>query len=77
LLADQVRKQALYGATSPLDEDFLAALEAGLEPCPGIALGFDRLVTLVTDANDIEEVLWGPRSAKPREFPVWGPLTTR
>jgi elongation factor P--(R)-beta-lysine ligase len=58
--ADQARKQALYGETYPIDEDFLAALEAGLPPCAGIALGFDRLVMLATGAYDIEEVLWAP-----------------
>ncbi len=59
-LADQARKQALYGETYPIDEDFLAALEYGMPPAAGIALGFDRLVTLATGADDIEEVLWAP-----------------
>jgi lysyl-tRNA synthetase class 2 len=58
--ADQAKKQALYGETYPIDEDFLAALEYGLPPCAGIALGFDRLVMLATGAADIEEVLWAP-----------------
>jgi lysyl-tRNA synthetase class 2 len=59
-LSDQAKKRALYGATYPIDEDFLAALEHGLPPCSGIALGFDRLVMLATGAEDIEEVLWAP-----------------
>ncbi|HEV8680568.1 MAG TPA: amino acid--tRNA ligase-related protein, partial [Stellaceae bacterium] len=58
--ADQTRKQALYGETYPIDEDFLAALEHGLPECAGIALGFDRLVMLATGADHIEEVLWAP-----------------
>jgi len=58
--ADQARKQALYGETYPIDEDFLLALESGLPPCAGIALGFDRLVMLATGAQHIEEVLWAP-----------------
>jgi lysyl-tRNA synthetase class 2 len=59
-LADQAKKQALYGETYPIDEDFLAALEYGLPDCAGIALGFDRLVMLLTGAAHIEEVLWAP-----------------
>ena len=59
-LADQARKQALYGETYPIDEDFLAALDHGLPECAGIALGFDRLVMLCTGAAHIEEVLWAP-----------------
>ena len=61
-LADQARKQALYGQTYPIDEDFIAALEHGLPACAGIALGFDRLVVLAVGAADIEEVLWAPVS---------------
>jgi elongation factor P--(R)-beta-lysine ligase len=58
--ADQARKQALYGETYPVDDDFLAALEHGLPECAGIALGFDRLVMLATGAEEIEDVLWAP-----------------
>jgi elongation factor P--(R)-beta-lysine ligase len=58
--ADQAKKQALYGETYPIDEDFLAALQQGLPDCAGIALGFDRLVMLLTGAKHIEEVLWAP-----------------
>jgi lysyl-tRNA synthetase class 2 len=59
-LADQARKQALYGVTYPIDKDFLAALEEGLPDCAGIALGFDRLIMLATGVDDIGEVLWVP-----------------
>jgi elongation factor P--(R)-beta-lysine ligase len=58
--ADQAKKQALYGETYPVDADFIAALEAGLPPSGGIALGFDRLVMLATAADHIEDVLWAP-----------------
>lgn len=39
-----------------MDEEFLAALERGLPPCGGVALGVDRLVMLLAGASDIEEV---------------------
>lgn len=42
------------------DEDFLAALEHGLPPTAGIALGFDRLAMLASGAPHIEDVLWLP-----------------
>ena len=58
--ADQALKRRLYGTEVPIDEDFLAALEHGLPPSAGIALGFDRLVMLATGAEHIEDVLWAP-----------------
>lgn len=44
-----------------VDEDFIAALDQGLPPTAGIALGFDRLAMLAAGAPRIEEdVLWLP-----------------
>lgn len=41
----------------PLDERFLAALEEGLPPSAGNALGVDRLVALALGASDISQTL--------------------
>src|SRR5262249_44309272 len=59
LEAQMAEKERIYGERYPLDEDFLAALTA-MPPASGVALGFDRLVMLVTGAPRIDDVLWTP-----------------
>jgi elongation factor P--(R)-beta-lysine ligase len=44
----------------PLDERFLGALELGMRPAAGIALGVDRLVMVLTGAATIDEVVAFP-----------------
>lgn len=42
----------------PLDEKFLHALEGGMPRSAGIALGLDRFLMLLADADDISEVIY-------------------
>jgi lysyl-tRNA synthetase class 2 len=55
-MAEMARR---YGERYPVDEDFLAALAVMPQAC-GCALGFDRLVMLVTGASRIDQVIWTP-----------------
>ncbi|MCX2979815.1 EF-P lysine aminoacylase GenX [Halieaceae bacterium IMCC14734] len=51
---------ALSSAQRPIDQRLLAALEAGLPDCSGIALGLDRLLMLQLEMDDIDKVLTFP-----------------
>jgi elongation factor P--(R)-beta-lysine ligase len=55
--ADDQRVRAARNLPVPaLDEYLLAALAAGLPPCAGVALGFDRLLMVASAAANIDEV---------------------
>jgi lysyl-tRNA synthetase class 2 len=59
LKEQELRKQSgrkIY----PIDEELLAALSEIKNPCGGIALGIDRLVMLLTNQKDINNVLFFP-----------------
>lgn len=52
------RERLALGAPSyPLDEAFLAALELGMPPSGGIALGVDRLVMILAGATSLSDVM--------------------
>jgi lysyl-tRNA synthetase class 2 len=58
--ADQQARTARGLAVAALDQHLLAALDAGLPDCAGVALGFDRVLMLATHAASIEDVLAFP-----------------
>jgi len=60
--SEMAEKRRRYGEDYPLDEDFLAAL-GRMPDASGCALGFDRLVMLVTGATRIDQVIWTPLPA--------------
>jgi len=58
--ADQQSRAARGLPVAALDQHLLAALDAGLPDCAGVALGFDRMLMLATNAASIEDVLAFP-----------------
>ena len=47
-------------AALPEESRLLAAMDSGLPPCAGTALGFDRLAMLAAGASSLEEVIAFP-----------------
>lgn len=55
--AENARRAAAGLPEMPLDENFLAALESGMPPCAGVALGVERLLMVLLGVDDIHEVI--------------------
>lgn len=61
--ADMELRARTYGPEFPktaLDEEFLAALEEGMPPSSGIAIGMDRVVMLFADETEIDYTIAVP-----------------
>lgn len=57
----EARKRLDLGLPEPdIDKRFLQALQAGLPPCSGVALGLDRLLMILLEANHINDVISFP-----------------
>ncbi len=58
--AQQKMKSGGEEESHPFDEGFIEALEYGMPPAAGCAIGIDRLVMLLTDTRNIREVVLFP-----------------
>lgn len=53
---DNAKRIQLGLLPQPIDHHLIAALEAGLPPCAGVALGIDRLIMLALNCDHIDQV---------------------
>ena len=54
---DNQQRQAQNKPVMPIDNRLLSAIENGLPPCTGVALGLDRLMMLINQKHTLNDVL--------------------
>jgi len=60
-ITDEIERRRRYNDNIlPIDERLLAALEAGLPDCAGVAVGVDRLLMCLLQLDSLEQVLAFP-----------------
>jgi lysyl-tRNA synthetase class 2 len=57
IAVESQRRAASGQPPLPVSNRLLAAMDAGLPPCAGVALGFDRLVMLAAGKSTVAEVI--------------------
>jgi len=59
---EQMNKKNMEKKNYPIDKELLQALEMSIPECAGMALGVDRLIMLLADKSDIQDVILFPFS---------------
>ena len=59
-LYEQSLRRDVDKETSPMDENFVQAIETGMPPTGGLGLGIDRMVMLLTGERSIRDILLFP-----------------